>query len=154
MVAPPTVTAVSNREVINDPRSKWIGSGRNCDVDLVLAAECRGRANTVEGEHYVKPTLRVLIEIATRIRYFRPVLTSGAVYGCRIAVKRVEIDDPGERIAFGVKNAQNIIDGLQDIAIAGTKTLVWGFHRELVASVGKALIAEVETVERQCQFGV
>jgi len=140
--------------MINNPRSERAKSCADRDVNMIVAIERRGRANSIESQRNVEPALRVAIEITTGIGDVRSVRAGSAIDGRRVAVERIQINNPSERIAGGIENSQYIIHRFEDEPITCTQTLVRRFDRKLIATVGSTLVVVVQPIEGQCQFGI
>ena len=80
-----------------------------------------------------------------------PGIRAGAYDRGRIAVERVEVHDAGGRRAIDEIGAEDVVDGLDDEAVAHAQPLVRRLDRELVAAIGEALVEEVEALEAQIQ---
>src|SRR5215469_11483957 len=95
---------ILDRKMINNPRSERARSCAARDVNVVVAIERRGRANAIESQRDMEPALGVAIEITTGIGDLRSVQAGSAINGGRIAIERIQIDNPSERTAGVVED--------------------------------------------------
>ena len=108
----------------------------------------------VECKRDMKPPLCVDIEVATRIRDFWSVLASGAINRGRIPVERIQIHNPGQRVAIDIEDSHHVVNGLHYEPIPGTQTLVRWLDAKLVPSVRQALRPVVQRIKGKVQFRV
>ena len=84
--------------------------------------------------------------MADRVDNLRSDHARCAVDSCRIAEEGVQVLDTSQRRGAGVEDAKDAVGRLNREAVPDTQRLVRGLHRELLADVGKSLVAVVETL--------
>src|SRR3984893_1184771 len=116
-----------------------------------------GDNSAIQSEHNMEPAVCLHVEsaawIGDRRAKLEGILCAGDP-GC-IAIEAVEIGRSANRIARGVKNSQNVVDGFHNKAIPLAQALVRWFDRELVSAGGdESLLEMVQPVDREAQFRV
>ena len=104
----------------------------------------------------MKLALRSWIKMAGWIGERRAKLKGGnaPVDRCLVSIEGIQVGYPKQRRAVRTIHVENIINGLQDKPVAGTKRLVGRFDGELIPVVREALVEKVETIEAGDNFGI
>src|SRR5260370_13371725 len=145
--------SVLRRRSVNGPQASWVGSSAYRDIDVIRTCECTV-GEGVKRKHNLEPALGVRVIIATGVGHDRPSNAGRTVDGRRVSVERVEIRHPEQRVTGGVVDVQYVVDRFHHKAVASAQSLVRWLDGKLVAAIGKALLAEVETIETQVELRV
>src|SRR2546421_1197441 len=145
---------ILHRHSINGPGASRVRSSAYSDVDMIRTRECAVVGEGFKRKRNLEPALGVRVIIATGIGHKLSPNAGCTVDGRRISVERVEVRYPDQRVTGGIKDAQDVIDGFHHKTVASAQSLVRWLDGKLVAAIGKALLAEVQTIETQVELRV
>ncbi len=155
---------VGHIDPVDVPRPGRVGRRTDRQVKVVDGRERTRRRHDLEREHDEEEALRRRVVDARRVGDELAADAGRSVDRGRVAVERVQVDgvvhvaresadDIGRgvvrklRLSRGVEDVQDVVDGLDHVAVADAQRLVRRLDRELVAAARIALLVVVETLE-------
>ncbi|MDQ2916908.1 MAG: hypothetical protein M3R40_07090, partial [Pseudomonadota bacterium] len=136
------------------PGARRVAGVADRGVDRVLAVERARRPDVMQRRDRDDEAVVHGIVVTDRIDHIGTERAGGAIDRRRVAEERIEILHAGQRSARWMERAQHAVDGFDHVPVAHAQSLVGRLDRELIAAVGKALIAMIQPEEAQRQLGI
>ena len=163
-------SVICDVDAVDVPAPGRVGRRANRNIKVIDVREGPIRVR-LERQHHHEPAVSLHVVVAARVGDELGADPRRSVDRRRVAVERVEVygvvhvpreaaDDVGagvvrqDGLTGGVEHVEDVVHGLDDVAVANAHPLIGRLDRELVSAAGIALLVVVETLEAELEGGI